>query len=119
MINAKSFERNFMTHYKSDLDKLGVDVVRLHSSTNADEYRAIELLTKPLDEESVSLGYLRSHSIAQKYQLTFAVENFGRGEGEKDLKKSFSIKICDYKNEDEILNAAKRLHSAEREFYGD
>jgi hypothetical protein len=122
MIDAEAFERNFVAHHKNELDNLGIDLVRLRSSTDVSKYRAIELLTRPLNEENVSLGYLRSHQVAKKYQLSLAAENFGRGEGETDLKRSFSIKICEYRGSDDdekILETAKRLKSAEEEFYRD
>jgi hypothetical protein len=121
MIDVETFERNFIAHNKEKLHDCGIDLVRLYSSSDASKYRGVELLTKPLDEENVSLGYLRSRLIAEKYQLSLAVENFGRGEGETDLKRSFSIEISEYQEgcNSPILEAVKRLKSAEEEFYRD
>lgn len=119
MIDAEAFENNFMLHNSKTISDYGIDVVRLRSGQDRSKYRAIELRSKPLDEENVTLGHLRSETIAEKYQLSLAVENFGRGEGETDLKTSFAIEIPEYTvgAEEKILEAMRTLEAAVEEFY--
>ncbi len=119
MIDKEEFERNFVAHNKQVLNGYNIDVVRLRARADASKYRAVEFLTKPLDEERAPLGYLRSQKVAKNNQVSISVENFGRGEGETMLKRSFSIKITEYGrgHDKDLLDALERLKSAENEFY--
>ncbi len=119
MIDKEEFENNFVKHYAQKLNDYGLDLVRLYANGDESKYRAVEFLTSPLDEKKVPLGYLRSHEIAVRYGLSISVENFGRGEGETVLQRSFSVRFDTYnRNDDEkIAEALQKLKSAETEFY--
>ena len=119
MIDREEFEKNFASHYKHKLDNYGIDIVRLPTKEDMSKYRGVEFLTRPLDEENVSLGYLRSHTIAEKYGISLCIENFGRGEGETILRRSFVVRVNEYNknNDKKLLKEVERLKSAEDEFY--
>lgn len=119
MIDIEEFENNFISHHKDVLNEKGIDVVRLYPNNVVGQYRAVEFLTKPIDVQRVALGHLKSKVIADKYNISLAVENFGRGEGETILTKSFSVKVYEYSrdNEKDLLEVIEKLAMAEAEFY--
>ena len=123
MIDAKNFESNFLEHNKQKLAEYDFDIVRLYAERDPGKYRAVEILTKPLDEEEVSLGYLKSREIAKRFKefgVSLSVQNSGRGEGEIDMTRSFCVRLDEYdKNkESKIVEALDKLKAAETEFYG-
>jgi len=122
MIDEEEFESNFLTHHKKKLAVYGFDIVRLYAERVVGKCRAVEFLTKPLVEEKIPLGYLRSREIAEKFEkfgISLLVQNFGRGEGEIDLKRSFCLRLKQYNRSDDakILEALDKLKAAETEFY--
>ncbi len=122
MIDAKKFENNFLAHHKQKLDEYNLGIVRLYAERVTDRYRAIEISTKPLDEDKVPLGYLRTHEIAEKFKafgISLMVQNSGRGEGEIDMTRSFCLRLDEYNEGDDsrILKALDKLKAAETEFY--
>lgn len=122
MIDAKKFQNNFLAHHGQKLDEYEFDLVRLYAGRVAGQYRAIEILTRPLDRENVSLGYLRSHEIAEKFKefgIGLVVQNSGRGEGEINMTQSLCIRLEEYEKGDDlkILEKLEKLKAAETEFY--
>ena len=106
MIDAEDFEKNFVVNHENELRKSGVGIVRLYAPHNNNAYRAVKFLSQPLD----CLGNFRTGKVG-KYQVEFDTDDFGRGEDEIDLKSVLSIKISEYKSEDneQLLEALKRL----------
>ncbi len=118
MIDIETFESNFMSHHKDELARKNIDVVRLYAKVSG-KYRAVEFLTKPIDMNRVAFSHLKSKAIAEKYNLSFSIENFGRGEGETILRRSFSTKVDEYntEHEEELIGVMNTLAKAEQEFY--
>jgi len=117
MIDEKEFEENFAILYEQKLIECGICIVRLHAEED-NKYRAIEFVTKPLDEKKALLGFLRSQTIADRYDLSISVENLG-DEKETILGRSFLVKINKYNKDDnqKIMDIVEKLKVAEKEFY--